>query len=125
MRYPNRANIPQDFAHEAALGNVPFRQRFILNGWVQLGTGGTISTVWPSSNPYVHQASASTVSITAGGTGDIFGGTGARTLLVDGVGANGFPISEIVNMNGGAGVTTVNEYLGVNRLQVMTAGSSG
>ena len=58
-----------------------------------------------------------------GGAADTAAGTGTRTLSVSGLDDDWEEISEVVTMAGAGGVTTVNQYKRVNRLQSITAGS--
>lgn len=58
-------------------------------------------------------------------TADTSAGTGARTVLVEGLDSSGDAQSETVTMNGTTDVPTVNTYTMVHRLTVLTVGSGG
>ena len=52
-------------------------------------------------------------------------GTGAHTLQIQGIGADGLRLSETIVLNNTIAVNTVNEYTAINRMIVKTAGSGG
>lgn len=70
-------------------------------------------------------ASAAAETISSGSANDAAAGTGARTVLVSGLDANYNPISETIILNGQTAVSLVNQYLRINDMEVMTAGSGG
>lgn len=67
--------------------------------------------------------SAAVVKVSAANAADTATGTGARTVLLSGVDANYNEISEVIALNGQTAVNSVNSYLFVNSLQVLTTGS--
>ncbi|KKN10538.1 hypothetical protein LCGC14_1035580 [marine sediment metagenome] len=85
--------------------------------------GATTEDVWPPSILHVYLTSSETMDITSDNAADTGVGTGAQTLLISGVDDSFISISETVTMNGVAGVTTVNSYLRINDMFVVTAGS--
>lgn len=90
------------------------------------GTVGTSEeTIWTEGGAYAYLSSASTLKISSASTADTSAGTGARTVSVSGLDANYNEISETVTLNGQTAVNTINEYLRVNRMQILTAGSGG
>jgi len=76
-------------------------------------TVGVYRTVWENSptTDYAFPSSAVTMTIT-GTSGD------TATILVSGLDANYNAISELVVLNGGTGVATVNKYLRINNISV-------
>lgn len=66
---------------------------------------------------------AQTMTISSASANDTSAGTGARTVLVEGVGVNFASQSEVVTLNGQTAVSTVNTYLGINNVTVLTAGA--
>ena len=89
-----------------------------------IGTNERI--VWPLSStqdrPYI--SSQSVLDIVSSSASDTSAGTGARTLLVEGLDGSFNLVSETVTLNGTSIVQTVNQYFRINRLLVVTAGSS-
>lgn len=101
-------------------GHTAFCQ-FGINGAV----GATLETVWVGGGTYSFPTSATTTTISSSSADDTAAGTGARTVLVEGLDATYAPVTEIASLNGQTGVTLTNEYLRVNRITVLTAGSGG
>lgn len=87
--------------------------------------GTSAETLWPESAAYSFPAAAATMQVSSASANDTAAGTGARTVLVEGLSSTYAAISETVTMNGQTQVATVNQYLRVNRLTVLTAGSGG
>lgn len=79
--------------------------------------------IWDGSAPYPFPAAAATTTIKSGSADDAYGGTGATTVLVEGLDANYLPISQTVRMNGITAVTLDDEYLRVFRAKVVDSGS--
>ena len=60
-------------------------------------------------------------SFTSSSANDTALGTGARTIMITGIDENYLSQSEVVEMNGGTTVTTTNDWLGVNRVIVLSS----
>ena len=71
--------------------------------------------VWPTS--------AAALSVVSTSTDDDAGGTGALTVLVQGLDTNYKPVSDTVVLDGTTPVVTTQTYLRVNSAQVQTAGT--
>ena len=119
-------NIPANFFLEIQKGNVFGHTTKTLRGHnsdIGIGT----EDVWGPGAALVYLAAAETMEIAS--TDDEDGGagtdTGALTLLLEGVDGTGAYISESITLNGTTNVTSVNSYLRVNSLTVLTAGSVG
>jgi hypothetical protein len=63
------------------------------------------------------------MKISSSSADDAAAGTGARTISIAGLDANYNEISETVTLNGQTEVNTVNSYLRISRMFVVTAGS--
>lgn len=70
-------------------------------------------------------ATASTVEIASSSSNDDVDGTGARTILIKGLDSDYLPIEETVTLTGQTVVVTTNEWLRINSVEVVTAGSGG
>lgn len=83
--------------------------------------------IWSQGGTYPFPATAAATTIESAEAADDGdpAGTGARTVLVEGLDANLNEISEIATMNGTNAVTLANQYLRINRVEVLTAGSGG
>lgn len=125
MTVKNEARYPfSDFCLEVAKGNVPghaIYHHFSHNE----STDTTLRTVWPYTGSYAFPSSASTMTVSSDDANDTSAGTGAQTVLVEGLDADYVEASETVSMNGLTAVTTTNTYLRINRVTVASAGSGG
>jgi hypothetical protein len=82
--------------------------------------------VWLAGGVYTGFLSAGgTVNVVSGDTADTAAGTGARTVRLLGLDANGNRASEDVTLNGTTPVTSTTEFLRLQRAYVLTAGSGG
>ena len=81
------------------------------------------TTVWTQGGVYAYQASAIQLKISSSSANDTAAGTGARTISVQGLDSAYNEISETVTLNGQTPVLTANNFLRVNRMFVIAAGS--
>jgi hypothetical protein len=93
--------------------------KFGINGDV----GTSVETVWAQGGTYVYPTAATVMKISSSNAADAAAGTGARTISIAGLDANYNEISETVTLNGQTEVNTVNSYLRITRMFVVTAGS--
>ena len=101
-------------------GHTAFCQ-FGINGAV----GTSLETVWVGGGTYSFPTSATTTTISSSSADDTSAGTGARTVFVEGVDATYALVSETASLNGQTGVNLTSQYLRVNRMTILTAGSGG
>jgi hypothetical protein len=93
-----------------------------------VGTAGT-DTIWLQEGAYTWQTSAQTVSVTSANaaddadTGGGTPGTGALTVVIEGLDANYAEQSETITMNGTTVVNSANTYIRLHRMYVATAGT--
>lgn len=80
-------------------------------------------TIWTGGGILTHPAAAGVLKVSSSSTNDAAAGTGARTILLNGLDANFNEISETVTLNGQTAVNTTKEYIRVQNLRVVTAGS--
>jgi len=86
----------------------------------------TTSTVWTgTTSNYVYPSAATVMTVSSSSASDAAAGTGARTVFISGLDANYAEISETVTLNGQTAVNTVNSYLRLFTMTVITAGSGG
>jgi len=117
-----RQGAYEPFELQVARGQVDGHKtlyKFGINGDV----GTSIETVWAQGGTYVYPASATVMKISSSSADDAAAGTGARTISIAGLDANYNEISETVILNGQTEVNTVNSYLRISRMFVVTAGS--
>ena len=82
-------------------------------------------TVWPIDGLLGHPASPTVMKISSSSADDDATGTGARTVLIEGVNGTGGLVSETVILDGQTEVNTVNSYDAIERMTVLTVGSGG
>jgi hypothetical protein len=80
-------------------------------------------TVWPMPSIQPHPASPVQMTVSSSNANDTAAGTGARTVVVEGLDANHNEVTEVVTMNGQTAVTMSTAMLHVNSAYVATAGS--
>lgn len=80
-------------------------------------------SVWPLPSLITFPASAIQMTVSSTSANDTSAGTGARTIVVQGLDANYNEVSETVTMNGQTAVTMTKAMLRVNYAYVVTAGS--
>jgi hypothetical protein len=87
--------------------------------------GNSMETIWQQGGLYSYPPSASTMTVSSSDVNDTSAGTGARTILISGLNGDYNETSETITLNGQTAVTTVNSYIRMNRVLVLTAGSGG
>ena len=112
----------QDWLTEVVKGNIPNHQAEVLRGSNTV-IGVTSETVWPFGGIATFPTSASTMTLSSNSALDTIAGTGAQKVFIEGLDFNRNRISETRDLNGTTGVTTVNSYFRINKLQVTQAGS--
>ena len=88
------------------------------------GTFSNEQTLWNPTTVWVPPATATTMTVVSSSTSDTTAGTGARTVSIAGLDSNYAEISETVTLNGTTAVTTTKSYLRIQRMTVVTAGST-
>lgn len=86
---------------------------------------GDEETVWEQGGNYPWLDSAVTMFVSSTSVNDTSGGSGANTILIQGLDENYVEIEETVTLNGQTQVTTQLSYLRIYRAFVTLAGSSG
>lgn len=107
-----------------AAGRVPGYTAFSKFGYnddLDIGT----ETVWRHGGTWTPLTTARTLSVVSSSADDASAGIGARTITILGVNGSRASQTETVTMNGTTPVVTSNSWLGVNRVVVATAGSTG
>jgi hypothetical protein len=112
----------EDFTLQVARGQVPGHRNVTVFGY-NPDVDTTEATVWPHSGLIAHPAAAIQMKVSSTNAADTSAGTGARTVLIQGLDADYNEISEVVALNGQTAVTTANSYLRINYASVATAGS--
>lgn len=84
-----------------------------------------VETIWPVGGRRPMFSGPSTVDVESTSANDSSAGTGMRTFLMDGISASLTIAQEVMTLNGTTPVTTVNQYMAINRMLGLTAGGSG
>lgn len=117
----------QDFFLEVARGNISGMssvQKFGRNNDID---SAAEEDVWAGGGSRAYLSSAETMDVSSTSTNDDGspGGTGARTMVIEGLDSSYDEISETVTLDGTTTVVTSNSYLRVHRCYIATAGSVG
>lgn len=92
---------------------------------------GNVSTsaagidVWRGGTLYPFKTTATLMEAVSSSVNDAPAGTGALTILVQGLDSNYNEVSETVVMNGTTAVALVNTFIAINTCFVLTAGTGG
>lgn len=90
------------------------------------GVGTSIEDIWEQGGDWVAPTAARIHDIVSSSANDASpSGTGAQTILIEGLDADGIEISETITMNGQTNVATTKAYTFVGRMKVLTAGANG
>jgi len=114
----------EDFPLQVARGQIQGHETFCQFG-INSDVGASLETVWVGGGSYTFPSSATTTTVSSSNANDTSAGTGARTVFVDGLNANYERVTEIASLNGQTGVTLTNQYLRVNKITILTAGTGG
>jgi hypothetical protein len=112
----------EPFELQVSRGQITGHAVELISG-ISGGVGTSYTTVWSQNTVYAYLSAASVMKVSSSSANDAAAGTGARTVLIEGLDANYNQISETVTLNGQTSVNTVNSYLRVLHLAVLTAGS--
>lgn len=115
----------KDFLFDVARGKVPGYSATIIRGHIATfdAADGFVDVAEQGNLTYLQ--SAEIMNIRSSATADASGSTGLWNVLVNGVNQAGSAISEIVSLNGLTNSQTSAEYLRVNGLVGLKAGSTG
>jgi len=105
----------------ASLSRVAGHSRVAVYGHTPSPTAGT--DVWEGAAAYPFQTVATKLEILSSSASDAAAGTGAQTMMIQGLDTNFNPLSETITMNGVTPVQSAGTYLRVNGLNIVTAGS--
>jgi len=122
--YDAITTTPTDYRSEIAMGKRQGRSLWNKFGYnADVDTGGQ-EIVASFGGTFNIMTTADTLNVVSASANDTSAGTGARTILITGIDENFLSQTETVTMNGATPVTTSNQWLGVNRVIVLSSGSS-
>ena len=120
---------PTDFHYEVAMskrqGNATVN-KFGYNPDIDTSGGDEIIASFGGALDvnFSIMTTADTIDFVSTSASDTSAGVGAQSLIVTGIDENYLSVTEILTMNGTTAVTTVNNYLGLNRVVVYNSGTS-
>jgi hypothetical protein len=118
----SRVGVTEPFELQVSRGQITGHSTALVSGTLPtLGT--TQATVWNPGGIYVYPSTAQVMVVASTSANDAAAGTGARTVVVQGLDANYNQIQETVTLNGQTGVNTTNSFLRVTHMYVATAGT--
>lgn len=95
--------------------------KFGRNPDIDIGT----EDIWSQGGTWVPPTEARVHALVSASAADTSDGTGARTVSVNGLDGSYAEVTETVTMNGATPVNTVNSFVIIHRMIVLTAGSGG
>jgi hypothetical protein len=118
----SRVGVTEPFELQVARGQITGHSVILVSGTLPtLST--TQATVWNPGGIYVYPASAQVMVVASTSANDAAAGTGAQTVVVQGLNANYNQIQETVTLNGQTGVNTTNSFLRVTHMYLATTGT--
>jgi hypothetical protein len=117
-----RQGTYEPFELQVARGQIQGHRSVVVFGFNPDVDTSQVS-VWPLPSLITFPSAALQMTVSSTSTNDTSAGTGARTIVVQGLDANYNEFSETVTMNGQTPVTMVASLLRVNYAYVLTAGS--
>lgn len=115
-----------DFYFEVSDGGVARHWHDTLETSIEITASGA-KTLWPLMNTqeYAFPSAAQPLAVVSSSASDASGGSGAKQIRILGLDGNWDWIEEDVALNGASVVYTLNEFLRVNDVFVISAGSGG
>lgn len=116
-----RAGTTEPFALQVAKGEINYHTAYSKFG--SIASQDTNEAIINSVG-YIpaYQTAAAVVKVSSGNINDTSAGTGARTVTIAGLDSTNTPISETITLNGQTAVNTVNSYLRVTEITILTVG---
>lgn len=117
--------IEIDFPRRVAFGQIPGASIVTImghNGDIDAGT--VPEDIWEGGGVYPFQSAAVSLELVSTDIDDTAAGTGARTIRVETLDGNYSPVTQTVTMNGTTPVALTGTHLRVNKVQVITSGTS-
>jgi hypothetical protein len=117
------ALLVDEFSREIARGAASGYELWNKFGYNDDVDSAASETIWAQGGIFQCLTSGETLEIVSTSANDASAGTGVQSVVIYGVDENWTSQIETVTMNGTTNVTTVNSWLGVNRIAVFLSGS--
>ena len=118
----SRVGVTEPFELQVAREQITGHSVVLVSGTLPT-LSNTQATVWNPGGIYVYPATAQVMVVASTSANDTSAGTGARTVVVQGLNANYNQIQETVTLNGQTGVNTTNSFLRVTHMYLATTGT--
>lgn len=105
--------LSPDIRRVTALGNNP-----------DVDTGTVPEDIWSGGGLYPFMTAATSLELVSSSASDAAAGVGARTVLISGLDANYVEQSSTITLDGTTPVALPVQYLRINQMMVLTAGTS-
>lgn len=115
---------PRDFYVEVSKGNIPGHTIERLSG-INPTVGNSYEDIISSGGNYVYPTEAVLVNVASTDADDKDGESGAWNVTIEGLGADWGILSETIQLNGIANVTSANLYIRINHVYTRQVGPSG
>jgi hypothetical protein len=114
----------EDYLYDLGFGLRPgFRRIIALGNNPSVDTASVPEDIWTGGGLYPWMTAATSLEAVSGSANDTAAGTGARTIIVNGLDINYAEISETVTMNGATAVPLVAQFFRINSVLTTTVGS--
>lgn len=122
--FPSRTldDRTEPFELQVARGQIEGHRSVVVFGY-NGDVDTSMETVWPAGGILTFPAAALQMKVSSSNTNDTAAGTGARTVVIEGLDTDHLEISETVTLNGQTAVTTTKSFLHINNAYVATTGS--
>lgn len=115
----------EPFEFQVGRGEVGYHTVVHVFGYNADADSSGEETVWPPGTAIPYLSSPATMKVSSTSANDKSDGTGARTVYIKGINANGEEASETVALNGQTAVNTTKTYSFIQQVTVLTVGSGG
>lgn len=112
----------EPFELQVARGQIAYHRAVTVFGY-NPDVDQAEESVWPDGGVIPFLGSATVMKVSSTSANDAAAGTGARTVLVEGLDGAYREITEIVTLNGQTEVLTTKSFLRIQRMTVLTAGN--
>lgn len=120
----SRVGTSEPFELQVARGQIAYHKTIFKFGF-NPDVDDSLETVWAEGGLYNYLSAASVLKVSSSSTADTSAGTGARTVKLFGLDADYNEIDEVITLNGQTSVNTTQEFLRINRMLILSAGSGG
>jgi len=118
-----RVGTYEPFELQVSRGQIAYHRTVTVFG-INTDLDQTEETVWPYDGLINHPTSEMVMTVSSDSVDDVdVTGTGAWSVLIEGLDADFREISEVVLLDGQTGVSTTKQYIRINRMSVLTAGT--